>query len=122
MLTQAEIVAKLQAASRLEKGWDSYKADPPSQLAIANAGIFLGLCGDFLPDRVAPSVMGGIGVTFRRPGKKVYVEFYNYGTTYSLRCHGDDIRAEEVADYQTFLTAIRSDLGANGMDGGDKVV
>jgi hypothetical protein len=40
------------------------------------------------PNRLKPSVMGGIGATFRRGDKKVYVEFYNDGRVHSLFSDG----------------------------------
>ena len=44
--------------------------------------------GDRAPDRLKPSVVGGIGVTFKINDRKCYVEFYNNGTVYALFSDG----------------------------------
>src|SRR6185437_5938648 len=72
---------KLDAMSALQRGWNGYDAEPPSALAIATARNYLGhLSAEQLsPTRVAPSVVGGVGVTCRKADHRVYVEFYNDG-------------------------------------------
>jgi hypothetical protein len=39
---------------------------------------------DYEPSRLAPSAVGGVGVTHRRGSKTVYVEFYNDGRVLAL--------------------------------------
>lgn len=74
----------LQSAQALEKGWDSYVADPPNRVAAKNAESFLIVSenGSVKPTVVNPSVVGGIGITFRGENRTAYVEFRNTGT-----CH-----------------------------------
>ncbi|MEQ9588029.1 MAG: hypothetical protein RJS97_08755 [Parvibaculaceae bacterium] len=75
----AHIFSQLADNSKLKEGWNGYSAPAPNDIAIANAGDFLKVmqeCGH-LPIRVAPSAVGGIGITCRRHSRKVYVEFFN---------------------------------------------
>jgi hypothetical protein len=77
---------QLESFAELQAGWNSYSAPTPSQAAINNAkalvveAIDLGLA----IERVEPSAMGGIGVTFEAEPKEVVVEFYNNGTAHAL--------------------------------------
>ncbi len=57
----------------LEKDWDSYGADPPSEHAIARAKAFLEAIADSDGPRIGPSVDGGVGVTIGA----YYLEFCN---------------------------------------------
>ena len=76
----------------LSQGWDSYRAPPPSALAIASAKRVVAVMSEHgLPaTRVAPSVIGGVGVTRRVEASKVYIELRNDGRAYSLSTHGED--------------------------------
>lgn len=68
----------------LKKGWDSYDADPPTNGAVQGAKDFI-LASVWLPlpiVTVNPSVVGGIGITYERGKRTVYVEFRNTGS-----CH-----------------------------------
>ena len=40
------------------------------------------------PARAKPSVANGIGLTIRKGGRKIYVEFYNDGTVYAFFSDG----------------------------------
>ena len=72
-----EAISKLASFSKLETGWDSYNAVTPSGYAINNTKWVLTRL--YRVDRVAPSVVGGIGITVRVPGLKVYIECLNDG-------------------------------------------
>ena len=85
----------------LADGWNSYSAKAPSKLAIANAKEFVSLAPE--PDRIEPSAMGGVGVTFKNDSRKVYVEFYNNGTAHSLFCD------REVDDMDTYPVPTNTD-------------
>lgn len=67
----------------LSDGWDTYNAPRPNGIAIANARWFTisNRLGKFRPTRIAPSVVGGIGITFRRGDHLAYLEFNNDGMT-----------------------------------------
>lgn len=74
------------ALLELEDGWDSYKAPKPSERAVACARRFEALISPWnMQPVIQPSVVGGVGVTFRR-GKTAhcYVEFVNDGETWAL--------------------------------------
>ena len=64
-----------------EKGWDSYEAEPPSSIAIDNTRLALIVLGklEFLPDRIVPSVEGGVSLVFSHDKKYVNIEFGNDG-------------------------------------------
>lgn len=64
----------------LQKGWDGYDADPPNEKARFNATLFLALIEEADECKVRPSVIGGIGITYRIDDYSfIYVEFQNDG-------------------------------------------
>lgn len=81
---QQDWFARIATFHDLEDGWDSYDAEKPSHTACQIAG---NIVIDFekascSPDRVNPSVVGGIGITFRDSSSEeqnyyVYIEIYN---------------------------------------------
>jgi hypothetical protein len=85
-----ELFSKLDVLASLSDGWNSYAAPAPNASAIAAARSFLATLQqeNFPPTRIAPSAMGGVGVTHRQAGRKVYVEFYNNGTAHALFSSG----------------------------------
>lgn len=94
----------------LQEGWNGYTAPPPSLLAISTARRFLfaAHAGEISPQRVAPSVVGGVGITFRRIGRKCYVEFYNSGHVYLLRSNGTEPQVVPIrSDSTSFRAAVR---------------
>lgn len=106
--------AQLRQFAELQPGWDGYKAAPPTPVVVAAARDFLSATAKFPPDRVAPSVVGGIGVTYRKNGRKVYVEFRNTGSILALFSDGTTEPAVEPVDpseYPAFVTRTRGYLG-----------
>lgn len=104
----------MTALTKLNAGWDGYKAPPPTHVVVAAARDFLTTTAEFPPDRVAPSVVGGIGVTYRKNGRKVYVEFRNTGSILALFSDGSTEPAVEPVDpgeYPAFLARARGYLG-----------
>ena len=67
--------AKIQNFTKLEKGWNGYNADPPSAACILTSLEIYELSQYYPPNRVVPSVIGGIG--FYWPD--IYVEVLNDG-------------------------------------------
>ena len=65
----------------LEKGWDGYKAKPPTQRSVDDLNKFLQSFPDGYrnPDRVGPSVTGGMSATFidYESGREVFIESRN---------------------------------------------
>lgn len=78
--------AELNRMESLKQGWNGYEAPAPTTAAIGAARHYLRtVCREgFEPNRVEPSVMGGVGITHRHGNRKVYLEFYNDGTVHSL--------------------------------------
>ena len=103
---------KIDSYSSLEKGWDSYRADPPNELSRNNAKKFLELCIklDFIPYRVCPTAMGGMAMTWKENSEKVFMEFYNTGKIYYLAAHEEDstndVIVKEVIEYDKGLQEI----------------
>jgi hypothetical protein len=89
--SQQKWLEKFQSFQSLKKGWDRYDALPPSERALATAESFLEALMVFeaQPSRVAPSVVGGVGVTLRRGSRKAYFEFYNDGNACALFSDGE---------------------------------
>jgi hypothetical protein len=77
---------KLDDCRLLEVGWDSYSAPAPSAMAVENAKALVKDSENLgtVPDRVEPSAMGGIGLTFAVGNREVAIEFYNKGTAHAL--------------------------------------
>jgi hypothetical protein len=69
--------------SELTDGWNGYGAPAPAPVAIRSAEAFVSICqGEgFVPTRIAPSAVGGVGITYRVGARKGYLEFYNDGST-----------------------------------------
>jgi hypothetical protein len=94
----------------LREGWNGYKAPAPSKLAIDLARNFVDtlLREKYEPRRLAPSAVGGVGVTQRKGDKSVYVEFYNDGRVLAL--FSDDVNEPEIKriepSYQSFKKLI----------------
>jgi hypothetical protein len=73
------MIFDLDKFAKLEKGWDSYSADPPTNKCISSAKEILSKLSR-QPDRVSPSVIGGIGMIWRlNKTDKIYLELYNNG-------------------------------------------
>ncbi len=84
-------LGRLESFQSLRLGWDGYSAPSPSAEAVGYARSFLNYLRQeaFLPDRLAPSVVGGVGFTFREGNRKAYVEFSNKGTAHVLFSDGE---------------------------------
>ena len=76
---------------RLPQGWNGYDASPPNHDAVATATAALIALQElpWPPDRVAPSAVGGVGITYRRGSRKAYVECYNSGQAVLLLSNAD---------------------------------
>ncbi len=114
-----ELIEKLCSYSALVDGWDGYSAPPPLRTAVETVhGFFCALRhSNFRPTKVSPSVVGGIGVTFRKGQRKSYVEFYNNGTLHALFSDGEsDPRTCQVqptpAGYGRLIMEIQEYLNA----------
>ena len=102
--------ARLETLSKLETGWDSYGAEPPNEIALAMARAFLKMK---LPTVLNPSVVGGIGMTFRTEKSKdfVYVEFRNTGNIHAAFITGtNSIKVCEVIYFEDTVKDIEEFL------------
>ena len=81
-----EWTSRLDQCGQLKVGWNGYDAAAPSAEAIAWAKSFLSsIMGDAnTPSRIAPSTVGGIGITHKNRARRVYVEFFNDGDILAL--------------------------------------
>lgn len=90
--------------------WHEEAGPRPLADVIDAARMFLNVArqAGAMPSRIAPTVVGGIGVTFKRQYKKVYVEFRNTGSVHVLFSDGvtDPVVEKviaDVADYERLL-------------------
>ncbi len=79
-LTKEQIAKEFEFMLSLEKDWDSYGAEPPSQLSI---DIAKKICDNTSPDRVKPSVVGGVGISYKGE-ERIYVEVFNDGQIWTM--------------------------------------
>jgi predicted DNA-binding antitoxin AbrB/MazE fold protein len=79
-------VAKVLSFGQLAQGWNGAQAPPPTFGAIVNAARFLFALAEAgqQPTRVAPSAVGGVGITRRVGERKALVEFFNDNTANAL--------------------------------------
>jgi hypothetical protein len=89
---QAAQLARLESFRELQRGWDSYGAEPPSETAIENARRILRLLWDFdggPRPRLLPSVEGGVGIIFTGSGEKYAdIECFNDGDILGITSEG----------------------------------
>jgi hypothetical protein len=101
---------RLDTFKKLKLGWDSYSAPAPTYSASSIAEAFLRKLQEsgISPDRLSPSVVGGIGFTFREGGLKVYVEFSNRGSVHALFSDGmtDPVVEKVLPDDSSFSKLI----------------
>ncbi len=106
-----EASEKLQSLLHLSRGWDSYEADPPNQSAIHRAEQVLTAVNStpYRPDRIAPSIEGGVVFSFRRGDRYGDIECDNDGEMVALVSDGRGyIDAWQVAsDSRAMEDAVR---------------
>src|SRR5262245_32797346 len=85
-------LARLDTFRRLQRGWDSYEAEPPSETAIDNARRVLAALweeGAEARSRLSPSVEGGVTIAFTSPeGKYADIECFNDGEILAITSEG----------------------------------
>lgn len=112
----ASALKQLDDMHKVVDGWNGYSAPAPSAFAIDNARQFVNELYKVVPTamRVAPSAVGGVGITLSKGEKAVYVEFYNDGSIYRMLidngidtdvqpvrpdAHNLELLASEATDY-----------------------
>ena len=103
-LTFPELENRLASFANLKRGWDSYDADPPSYDARIGAWGFLHELKNhkIIPAKLNPSVVGGVGFTFRlKPDAKrwAYVEFRNTGNAHVAWSLDGQVTVNQVCDH-----------------------
>jgi len=73
--------SQLKKLSEVARGWDTYSADPPNPLALRKAREVLAASVKLgsLPDRIVPSVEGGVAVVFAVRPHYAAIECFNEG-------------------------------------------
>lgn len=82
----------IESFGTLSQGWDGYAAPPPTPIALEEATRLVQTMEEcqLKPDRIAPSVAGGVGITISHAdGRMAYIEVYNDATTYVMYSKGD---------------------------------
>jgi hypothetical protein len=103
---------KLDALVGLTSGWDGYHAEPPSASSLSVASSFLAST-QLIPTRVTASVVGGVGIMFKKYRLKAYVEVANSGSVSLLLSDGvSELHTEPVSlDDPELPNKIREFLG-----------
>jgi hypothetical protein len=88
---QEVLCSTIDCLRNLSPGWDGYRAPVPSKDACKAAKRFIDICAsrEIRPDRVAPAVVGGIGITFLRGSREAYLEFLKGGDCYGVYMDGN---------------------------------
>lgn len=105
-----QLQTKLSKMDSLPAGWDGYSAPAPSKTAVLIAkDLVKTFCReDFVPKRVSPSAVGGVGITHKRKARKIYIEIYNNGEVYALFSDGvsePDVKPIEL-DEQSLMRLV----------------
>ncbi len=102
----------LKAIGQLVPGWDSYDSGTPGPKALNASLDFLLLLnrdGDreaAMPNRIAPSVDGGVVISFLRDDVRANIEFFDNGEiAAAVAKPGRDVRVWEVENTEKGLTA-----------------
>ncbi len=87
------VFQRLESFRSLRQGWDSYDAEPPGDVAIANARRILHVLwsGEAAPPlrQISPSVEGGVAVVFTGRDKKYAdIECFNNGDILAITSDG----------------------------------
>lgn len=107
----------IERTRNLLSGWDGSEAISTSDIAIQKSLDFLNLLVkiNLQPSMVSPSVIGGIGFTFLKDKKEVFIEFYNNGEIYSLFTEHTTEYFEpiinRVTDYNSLMRRIEEHVG-----------
>jgi hypothetical protein len=107
--------SNLDKMHTLRDGWNGYSAPAPSDRAVDLARSFLTVLTENSrePSRVAPSAVGGVGITHKRRGRRVYVEFMNDGAVYALFSDKDsELKSEKVKPFPARFKELTKRIGA----------
>jgi hypothetical protein len=107
----SEWMNRLDDLRQLKRNWNQRGALPPNDLALSAAELFLKVMSikRRVPSRVAPSAVGGVGITLREGDRIAYAEFYNSGTACLLL-------SDDMSEGETFRVAVDADSFAEAID------
>jgi hypothetical protein len=75
-----DLMDKIEGMTRLPDDWNGYGSEKPSSFAVGAATIILNKALDIrIPDRVAPSAQGGVGLFFYSGNRYADIECFNNG-------------------------------------------
>lgn len=108
----------------LPPAWDSYRADPPTALAVTNTLKLLMVAEEMgiSVKRVRPTCVGGMAVAFESEtaNREVFCELYNKGTAAAAFTEIDNIHhmftlklTPTIDAYREFLTMVVDYLSPN---------
>lgn len=109
MTIETDVSRLLVRARTVRIGWDGFSAAPPSDYALKGAEEFLTLVlsNGLDPSRVEPSVVGGVGITFRKGERSVYAEILNGGKVVIVNSvegvDNPDISTGSALDWDAFV-------------------
>jgi hypothetical protein len=76
----AEFINQVEAWEALHVDWNGYGSEPPNRFAREMAGtILLSAANVIVPNHVAPSAQGGVGICFYRGNRYGDIECLNTG-------------------------------------------
>ena len=109
---------KIRKMAELEKDWDTYGADPPSDKSIEQACHIVSVAEswNFPPVHVCPSAQGGIGICWNNIRLYSDIEVLNDGEILAVTSDGkggaDSIKvwSVDIANLQDSLSRIQSFL------------
>lgn len=110
MLNVKEIKNKIESMSFLQKGWDSYDAEPPSKSSIDRAKSFVLKCvGAKLPIvAVNPTIVGGVAIKFKKKSYRGFIEVLNTGTiNVVLSSTGNSSYESDVTERKALVKLIK---------------
>lgn len=107
--TELHAIERIKLFGDMQHGWNGYTAPPPSRKAIDKAiEVYQKLL--IKPCRVAPSVVGGIGFSFKNNKGRLYVEIYNNGEIYSIYTPKIGVKAGEEVVKENDITLLNEKI------------
>lgn len=111
---RVRLETQLERLSELVRGWDTYSADPPNPLSLRKAREVLAASVELgsLPDRIVPSVEGGVAIVFAVRPHYAAIECFNEGDVIASFADGGSRNdawetGVKPPDIRTFLERVR---------------
>ncbi len=108
------LLEKVEGFGNLQAGWNGRRSPAPTPQAIEAARFLIRRMveQDLDPTRLAPSAVGGVGVTRRVDDRIAYVECYNDGSVHAI--FSDDKSEGETHRVRLDRTSVMHFLGLMG--------